>query len=750
MKVQSLAVIFAIIILPVIIILSYYIHGEIDTIATQTAYDTKLIDATHDAMAAFELNTANENLDSVSDALRSIIEASTNTFFNTLATNLGMSNANKSSIQSYIPAMLYTLYDGYYIYSPTRVPEIKTNDKGEVQYDDYGQMQYKNKDGTYSTDLGDNTYFKQDYILKTYMPYSARYTGNRASSSSSSDEKYDLTINYTLDNYLTIMGNIGNVYYSKTGYLIGSGVVKTATADGLSDSNLLNYNEFDAEKICLSGEYKLALKIEPYLENGTDHSGEISYEYNPEIVIPNENEGNPIRLNYEELTNKLNKCYEKIEDLYNQYRTGSDVLNLINEENKKIQVLESNLENLNAIVYYVKAQIFSNWVYDNLNNIKEKNIKENLYSENKDGYATDLLEGSFHHSFENSEKLIFDKNRNPENIESPFATHKYDVIKNSIQYNLNLALSSYDKMVGQRDIKMPVISDDEWDKILNNVSIVSFMQGFNCGFKFYNNYAIVSSTNNELTVIPNEIYYVKREEYNTGDFAVDNPQYHRIDCEDLDNTDDLISFKSKEIKYDRIYDKNLGVYKYDHKNFACYNCIVNSNYLKRVNPINESEEIMGYSNNVLISTLSPEKKKAYYRAVASCRQETYKTNALSDSSGYEVRNGVQSINWEDKKDINISPISTKPKNQIKAIEVTIGNIKKSSDDSTFVFKTNISGDEQYYLNLPLMQGTESSTVQTITIPVHEDGSNLNKIELEKITTDASIEAKVLNIRIIYE
>ena len=174
MKVQSLAVIFAIIILPVIIILSYYIHGEIDTIATQTAYDTKLIDATHDAMAAFELNTANENFDSVSDALRSIIEASTNTFFNTLATNLGMSNANKSSIQSYIPAMLYTLYDGYYIYSPTRVPEILTNDKGEVDYDEYGQMQYKTKNGGYSTEIDNNTFFKQDYILKSYMPYSAR------------------------------------------------------------------------------------------------------------------------------------------------------------------------------------------------------------------------------------------------------------------------------------------------------------------------------------------------------------------------------------------------------------------------------------------------------------------------------------------------------------------------------------------------------------------------------------------------
>ena len=111
MKIQSLAVIFAIIVLPIIIILSYYIHGEIDTIALQIAYDTKLIDSTHDAMASFEINTANENLSSVADSLRSIIEASTNVFFNTLATNFGISNAGNSAVDSYIPAILYTLYE---------------------------------------------------------------------------------------------------------------------------------------------------------------------------------------------------------------------------------------------------------------------------------------------------------------------------------------------------------------------------------------------------------------------------------------------------------------------------------------------------------------------------------------------------------------------------------------------------------------------------------------------------------------
>ena len=252
MKIQSLAVIMAIILLPIIILLSYYIHSEVDTIVLQTSYDTKLIDSTHDAMSSFEINTANENLSSVADSLRSIIDASTNVFFNTLATNLGISNAGKAAVDSYIPAILYTLYDGYYIYSPTRIPTVLTYQEDDIVYVgdrgvtfsdtiqyinengtsvtigkyvfneteyakekdnitsndelpaaknsrqsalysnlttsgigyEYGQMLYLNEDGSYSTqphtdntnlDATTNTKYKQEHVLKSYMPYSARY-----------------------------------------------------------------------------------------------------------------------------------------------------------------------------------------------------------------------------------------------------------------------------------------------------------------------------------------------------------------------------------------------------------------------------------------------------------------------------------------------------------------------------------------------------------------------------------------------
>ena len=839
MKIQSLAVIFAIIILPIIIILSYYIHREVDTIAAQTAYDTKLIDATHDAMAAFELNTANEDLSSVADALRSIIEASTNVFFNSLATNLGMSNANKDFVRPYIPGILYTLYDGYYIYAPTRVPEVligkDENDGDQLVYigdygvtysgensygigtynfnqnlfkdlkseaedvksarqtalydsitnkGEFGQLLYKNEDGTYSPTLSEDTYYAQDYVLKSYMPYSARYTGSKDSTN------YDLTINYTLDNYMSVMGYIGNVYYSKTGYLIGKDVITSVTVDGIAD--ILSYNEVEAEDICLSGTHNLSLTINPYTEDKvnrvTDYgSPEITYTYDA---------GAAGGMSYVEQKERLTKLYDDIENFYTEYRTTEDgavitkedgstmsgadrkaeLLGWIQATNAEIQNIESRLENLTAIAYYIKAQIFSNWVYSNLGNdgssalaIQENNISDDYVVANNTNYTSDLSDGdlTFHHDFSTSNAVIFDVGQNPESLSSTFVSHKSDVTRNSIQYNLNLALSGYDIMAGEMDIKMPILSDSEWEKILQNVSIVTFMQGLNCGLKYYNNYAIVSSTNNELTVIPNEIYYTKREEYNTGDLAATNPIYHRVDCPEMaDNptdtdisSDDYISFRSKEVKYDKIYNKSTTKYKYDHKNFACYNCIVGSNYSKLVRD-EDGNIATGYNDDIIISAMGPNRQKIYYRGVAKAREMIYKTNALTDSNGFETLYTVAGndttltagpVAWNN---IPVGLGSTRSLSEIKAVEVSVKNIRSTDvEDATVTFSASVNGhpvqDESG--NAVILTINFQDTSQTMYIPVHiTDTGKLTSLSLNKITPSEDVEGNVLNVRVIYE
>lgn len=91
MKLQNMTVIFSIIIIPVTLILSAYIGVQIDTAVLQQKYDTKLMDATHDAVVAFELNTINNKYSNNSDSMRRDIKASINTFSTSLATSLGMS-----------------------------------------------------------------------------------------------------------------------------------------------------------------------------------------------------------------------------------------------------------------------------------------------------------------------------------------------------------------------------------------------------------------------------------------------------------------------------------------------------------------------------------------------------------------------------------------------------------------------------------------------------------------------------------
>lgn len=190
MKLQHLTIIFVIIVIPITLILSAYIGNQIDTASLQQSYNTKLMDATHDAVVAFELNTANNIYSGNADSIRRDITAGINTFTTTLATNLGISGSNSESIMPYIPAILITLYDGYYIYSPS-----------EYAY----RAKVKNALGEWEEEIKTG----YTHILKPYIYYSEKYE---------SENDY-IIVNYTLDNYITLYGKIGDKLISKSGYL---------------------------------------------------------------------------------------------------------------------------------------------------------------------------------------------------------------------------------------------------------------------------------------------------------------------------------------------------------------------------------------------------------------------------------------------------------------------------------------------------------------------------------------------------
>ena len=873
MKLQGISVIFALIVLPLILVLTYYIQLQVDTIEMQNEYDRKLLDSTYGAMSAFEINTANEDLSSVSDSLRTIIDASTNVFMNTLSTNFGMSNASRSYLEPYIPAILYTLYDGYYISAPTRTPiflvdssgnavtvgspgvsitatgdftysEVHTSmenqnncticektqlpsgkysvtaKNGHVLYDDgdniqepteyrympvdkqadlqitfeqlkekgkeefYSQLLYKTKDeGVYTTDIN-SAELEIDHVLKTYMPYSARYKNGKPK-----DPGYfDITVVYTLDNYITIQGNIGDIYYTKSGYFIPDGVIKVSeikenVESGLPDNEtdiekkpekLLTFNQNDAKQFIETGAFvKIEIEDKRNSDGSVDTSGG--------TILTSGGHGKSAETLKEEqriYNNRFDKAnnylaqIKKLEDLSD---LSPDDLNTINTflnetgydftgigstdiesklEFAKIQLtkdlndIQYNLDEMSAVTYYVTAEIFSNWIYENL--VKGENaipIKEKHLVEIS-GQNYKLVKGKTQvtHDFKNSEAIIFDiensENKNNSTTrsvmeiakDSPFYTHKLNVIRDSIQYNLNLAMSTYNNMlISTKDYAMPVIQNEEWEKILNNVSIVSFMQGYNCGLKTYSNYKIVSSTNNEISVLPENIYYVEKSK-----FSDETTEYHRIDCPKLyandKTTNKYMTFISKDVKYDKIYDKSNAQipYEYDHKNFACYDCINDGNYDRTA--VLDTVNFDNYNNKF------PNLRKAYYIGVGKSRNDLYKMNAIDNSEGYEI--------IYDKKSLGAfsSKSSSLPLEKIKAVEIVLDTIKThDSEENVLNYKVKVYKSSGFIFTFQIKEIYLNDSVYTV-VPNVATTTTL-KIEVDPLIDD---EVKISKWNLFFE
>ena len=102
MKIQSLAVMFIILILPISLVLSSYTQSRVETLQIQASYDSKLNDATYDALKAYQLNSLNNDTSDYTNSKIRDIKASVNTFFNSMSTNFKTLGYTKETLQSYI------------------------------------------------------------------------------------------------------------------------------------------------------------------------------------------------------------------------------------------------------------------------------------------------------------------------------------------------------------------------------------------------------------------------------------------------------------------------------------------------------------------------------------------------------------------------------------------------------------------------------------------------------------------------
>ena len=593
MKIQNLAVIFIIIVIPIILVLSYYMSLQRDTINMQASYNTKLLESTKEAIEAFEINTVewNEAYSETADSKRRDVMAAINTFVTSFANNIGIGGASKEDVLTYIPAIAFIGYDGYYIYAPEEVPQtvkdkngvtvlyteklVKSLDNpkitavGGYSSDDNDKILYipedgEDIDGEYKyikdgTEVSqnytlDSTKAKKSYehILKQYIPYSARYVkGN-----------IDIVVNYTLDNYITITGMVNGKYVRKSGYFdwyVGDiGVsdnyvivfdsIRYRMSDNYVTSSLRSNNEKLSEKIVYkdSSTGLMVCKEHVYVYEAENNTK--VYFDSDGTTFQVSTDGTKIKLD-STVETKFKKVYKGGYGLSSSLKEEKISLNNVSRD--RFQQVDSSFIN-----YYVETQKFSKWVSDNLGRIKVQDINvedKNIYS-NLDNELLKISIG----------RILKYKDNNGIYPESTFQLHKTEVIKQCIISGLNQAITSYSSNSANK-YELPVISETDWDQLLSNVSIVTFVQGIPIGLKEYNNYAIATSTTNKEYVDPGGIYL---------NVLSDNT-YHLPYCQEIENKP-VIGYRNIDYVKRSYTDEagNLKYYYLHDDSSACYYCLV--------------------------------------------------------------------------------------------------------------------------------------------------------------------------------
>ena len=117
MKLQSWIVVFAIIVIPIVLVMSLYIQVQINYVNLQGNYDTVLNNATYDAIKAFQINELNSTTQNIAQEKIRDVEASVTTFYNSLATNLTSISIFSSGLSVSISIVNLFLYVDSSVYS---------------------------------------------------------------------------------------------------------------------------------------------------------------------------------------------------------------------------------------------------------------------------------------------------------------------------------------------------------------------------------------------------------------------------------------------------------------------------------------------------------------------------------------------------------------------------------------------------------------------------------------------------------
>lgn len=182
-------------------------------------------------------------------------------------------------------------------------------------------------------------------------------------------------------------------------------------------------------------------------------------------------------------------------------------------------------------------------------------------------------------SGETQKALTISSDNDPEDTTSAFSVHKRAIMKTKIEDTLNTAIVAYSNNIGA-EYKMPKFNEEEWEKVYRNVAVITLVQGLPLGFKDYNGYCILNSTNNQEYVNPDLLYFS------------DGTQYHDIRCSKISNkattgykvgsfekvnyTRESNILSDLEAETQKLRNRTQDTshnYYYRHDELACYDCV---------------------------------------------------------------------------------------------------------------------------------------------------------------------------------
>ena len=235
--------------------------------------------------------------------------------------------------------------------------------------------------------------------------------------------------------------------------------------------------------------------------------------------------------------------------------------------------------------YGYETALFVEWVHSNLNALKIGNMINTSTIGNCGDPNANVFD-IYTDKFYGDDKEFWAYGLIGENC--AFSIHKKEVIKQCIISGLNQAITSYSRNNDEGiEYQLPVLSETEWDQALSNISIIAFAQQIPVGMKYFNSYAIATSTTNNEYIGLTDIYA-----------NIDGKDsYHSFFCKSVTPSElgnKGVGYKKSDYEIKTYQDSNGTKYFYSPQPLVpCYSCIVNWN---------SNVNIYGWENPIPISS----------------------------------------------------------------------------------------------------------------------------------------------------